>query len=243
MRLLVINADDFGLASGINKGILKAHQKGVVTSTSLMVYGSCANEVRKLLAYPKMSVGLHFQLSVEGRIGVVIRKFVLPKLGTWLIKFEFERQLKRFVHLVGRYPDHLDSHHNTHLTYPKIGCVFKEYADKLKIPVRGVKEFNSIDSFYGQNNKGLARLARINSAALIKILSGIKEGVNDITCHPAVYDDTLAKTTSYAAEREFELNTLTNPKIKNYLAKKNIKLVSWKEITEVLANKKIMARQ
>lgn len=232
MRLLVINADDFGYASGINKGIIRAHQKGVVTSTSLMVYGSCANEVRKLLAYPKMSVGLHFQLSVEGRTGVVIRKFILPKLGTWLIKLEFERQLKRFVHLSGgRYPDHLDSHHNTHLTYPKIGCVLKEYANTLKIPVRGAKEFNSIDSFYGQDNKGLTRLARINSAALIKILSGIKEGVNDITCHPGVYDDTLAKTTSYAAEREFELKTLTDPKIKNYLVKKKIRLVSWKEIT------------
>lgn len=229
MRLLVINADDFGLASGINKGIIQGHQKGVVTSTSVMVYGESASQVKKLLKYPKMSIGLHFQLSVEGRKGVVVRELILPKLGTWFIKFEFERQLKKFVHLVGRYPDHLDSHHSTHLTHPKIWSVVREYANKLKIPVRGAKEFNSIDSFYGWGKKGLTDLTRINPASLIKILSGLKEGVNDITCHPGVYDDTLAKTTSYAAEREFELNTLINPKVKNYLVRKNIRLVSWKE--------------
>lgn len=230
MRLLVINADDFGYTSGVNQGIIKAHRQGVVTSTSLMVHGSSSSEVKKLLKYPKMSIGLHFQLSTEGRKGVVIRELILPKLGAWLIRFEFERQLKRFVYLTaGRYPDHLDSHHNTHLTYPKVWSVLKEYADTLKIPVRGAKEFNSIDSFYGQSNKGLTDLTRINPASLIKILSGLKEGVNDITCHPGVYDSTLAKTTSYAAEREVELKTLTDPKVKNYLVKKNIRLVSWKE--------------
>lgn len=229
MKLLVINADDFGYTPGINQGIIKAHRAGVVTSTSVMVYGKSASQVKKLLKYPKMSIGLHFQLSVEGRKGAIIRELILPKVWTWLIKFEFERQLKRFVHLVGRYPDHLDSHHNTHLTYPKIWSVVREYANKLKIPIRGAKEFNSIDSFYGQDNKGITDLTRINPLSLLKILSGLKEGINDITCHPGVYDDTLAKTTSYAREREVELKTLTDPKIKNYLIKKNIRLVSWKE--------------
>ena len=36
-RLLIINADDFGMCHAINQGILKYIQKGVVVSTSLMV--------------------------------------------------------------------------------------------------------------------------------------------------------------------------------------------------------------
>ncbi len=36
-RRLVINADDFGLSAGVNRGILEAHAAGVVTSASPFV--------------------------------------------------------------------------------------------------------------------------------------------------------------------------------------------------------------
>ncbi|PYR01516.1 MAG: hypothetical protein DMF97_07400, partial [Acidobacteria bacterium] len=35
MKYLIVNADDFGASSGINRGILEAHQRGILTSTSL----------------------------------------------------------------------------------------------------------------------------------------------------------------------------------------------------------------
>ena len=37
MKYLVVNADDFGLSAGINRGILEAHQQGIVTSTTVAV--------------------------------------------------------------------------------------------------------------------------------------------------------------------------------------------------------------
>ena len=36
---LVVNADDFGISSRINEGILLAHRAGIVTATSLMAVG------------------------------------------------------------------------------------------------------------------------------------------------------------------------------------------------------------
>jgi predicted glycoside hydrolase/deacetylase ChbG (UPF0249 family) len=36
-KYLVINADDFGYAQGVNRGIITAHEARVVLSTSLMV--------------------------------------------------------------------------------------------------------------------------------------------------------------------------------------------------------------
>ena len=36
-RILVVNADDFGLSSGVNRGVVRAHDEGIVTSTSAMV--------------------------------------------------------------------------------------------------------------------------------------------------------------------------------------------------------------
>ena len=36
-KKLIVNADDFGQSPGINKGIIKAREKGIVTSASLLV--------------------------------------------------------------------------------------------------------------------------------------------------------------------------------------------------------------
>ncbi|MBI3874558.1 MAG: ChbG/HpnK family deacetylase [Verrucomicrobia bacterium] len=36
-RFLIVNADDFGLSAGVNRGIIEAHERGIVTSASLMV--------------------------------------------------------------------------------------------------------------------------------------------------------------------------------------------------------------
>jgi predicted glycoside hydrolase/deacetylase ChbG (UPF0249 family) len=60
MRYLVVNADDFGSCSGVNRGIAEAHARGIVTSTSLMV-GRPASEEAALVAraFPALSVGLH----------------------------------------------------------------------------------------------------------------------------------------------------------------------------------------
>src|SRR5262245_58439511 len=37
MRRLIVDADDLGFTEGVNRGILEAHERGIVTSASLMV--------------------------------------------------------------------------------------------------------------------------------------------------------------------------------------------------------------
>jgi len=37
MKYLIVNGDDFGASHGINRGIIEAHQQGILTSTSLLV--------------------------------------------------------------------------------------------------------------------------------------------------------------------------------------------------------------
>ena len=36
-RRLIVNADDYGLTAGVSRGILEAHRRGIVTSTTLLV--------------------------------------------------------------------------------------------------------------------------------------------------------------------------------------------------------------
>lgn len=66
MRRLIINADDFGLTAGVNRGILEAHRAGPVTSTTLMANGHAFAEAARLAsAEPRLSVGCHIVL-VDG---------------------------------------------------------------------------------------------------------------------------------------------------------------------------------
>src|SRR5262249_48026924 len=64
VRSLIVNADDFGLADGVNLGILDAHFKGVVTSTTLLANGSAFdNAVMMLKSAPELGVGIHLNLT------------------------------------------------------------------------------------------------------------------------------------------------------------------------------------
>ena len=63
-RFVIINGDDFGFSSGVNRAIIEAHERGVLTSTSLMVTAQAFDEAVALAqAHPKLAVGLHLVLA------------------------------------------------------------------------------------------------------------------------------------------------------------------------------------
>jgi predicted glycoside hydrolase/deacetylase ChbG (UPF0249 family) len=63
MRGLIVNADDFGQSAGVNRGVIAAHERGVVTSASLMVRWPAAEEAASYARQrPGMSLGLHVDL-------------------------------------------------------------------------------------------------------------------------------------------------------------------------------------
>jgi chitin disaccharide deacetylase len=66
VRRLIVNADDFGLTAGVNRGIVEAHNAGVVSSTTLMANGpQFEDAVAAARTAPKLSVGCHVVL-VDG---------------------------------------------------------------------------------------------------------------------------------------------------------------------------------
>src|SRR5437762_7703708 len=68
---LVVNADDFGLSAGVNRGILEAHAAGVVSSVSVLVnapgWDDAVGRLRDLGARPGLGVGLHVNLTMGRR--------------------------------------------------------------------------------------------------------------------------------------------------------------------------------
>jgi len=63
MKRLIVNADDFGLSVGVNRAIIECHQRGIVTSATLMANSAAFDDaVRVARENPRLSVGCHVTL-------------------------------------------------------------------------------------------------------------------------------------------------------------------------------------
>jgi hopanoid biosynthesis associated protein HpnK len=78
MKKVIVTGDDFGLAVPINEAIIEAHEKGVLTTASLMVGGeAAADAIRRAQQLPSLRVGMHLVL-VEGR--PILPREIIPDL-------------------------------------------------------------------------------------------------------------------------------------------------------------------
>src|SRR5690242_15525033 len=116
-KLLVVNADDLGLSAGVNRGIFEAHERGIVTSASLMVRWPAAGEgAAYAKRCPRLGVGLHLDFSewtiLEGEWKPLYEVVNLDNPGE--VKAEVGRQLSAFLQMMGREPTHIDSHQHVH---------------------------------------------------------------------------------------------------------------------------------
>jgi len=228
-RQVIFNGDDFGLSHGVNKGIIEAIRRGVLTSTSVMVDGPAAGEAGCLSHLKDVSIGLHVDMIGESRNKwlAYLSLFKIPKER---IRKEFLRQVSKFCNLMGRLPDHIDGHYHIHL-HPRVKSIVREFATKYKIPVRGLSQVKFVRRFgaIGLTKKG--RLRKVSPGSLIRILSKLKPGTYEIMCHPARVDNGLIESgDGYVEARERELTTLMAPDIRNFIVKtKNISLISWKD--------------
>src|SRR5918996_3488980 len=105
-RVLIVNADDFGRSRGVNRGVIRAHEEGIVTSATMLVRWPAAEDAAAYSRRSSLSVGLHFDLGEwEYRDGEWHALYEVPVAQTPdAIAEEVERQLERFELLTGRSP-------------------------------------------------------------------------------------------------------------------------------------------
>lgn len=216
---LVVNADDFGASSGINRGIIDAHTHGIVTSTSMIVTGRAVYEAVMLSrAYPALAIGLHWDVFGEDE-----RTFDTDDLGA--VRDEFDRQLDFFHRLFGRLPTHLDSHRHAHRT-PELLPIFSEWAATLGVPLRFGGGIRHVSHFYAQWKWQLTELEKISVPTLQELLrTEVHEGWTEFGCHPGYRSSDYQSI--YLDEREVELATLTDPRVRETIAAEGITLASF----------------
>jgi len=155
MKRLIVNADDFGRAPGVNRGILDAHVTGIVTSTTVMInYPDAPAGIERIQAdAPDLGLGLHLNLTSgppvsapEDIPSLVTEDGLFYDLRGWTQHFEsfeaghiereMEAQLNRFIQLTGHPPDHLDAHHHSTYFHPVALQMMLNISEQFNIPMR-----------------------------------------------------------------------------------------------------------
>jgi predicted glycoside hydrolase/deacetylase ChbG (UPF0249 family) len=130
-KQLVVNADDFGFTHDVNRGIIEAHQHGILTATTLMATGDAFDDaVRLARENPALDVGAHLVLvggrplasSHAGWPSSVPQ--MLAAIATRRIRIydELAAQVRRILD-GGIRLTHLDTHKHTHLAPPVLNAV------------------------------------------------------------------------------------------------------------------------
>jgi predicted glycoside hydrolase/deacetylase ChbG (UPF0249 family) len=216
VKRLVVNADDFGFTRDVNRGIVEAHQYGILTATTLMATGAAFDDaVRLAHENPSLDVGCHLVLvgaapfpRTVGRLAASIA------LGRVAIYEALASQVQRILD-AGIRPTHLDTHKHTHLLPPVLEVVAslsKEFQipwvrrpfdlplayGHVPLPARASafamrrvqSRFSRTLARYGcrftDHFAGFQMTGRYDAAGLVSLIRHLPEGATEFMCHPGV---------------------------------------------------------
>lgn len=152
MKNVIVNADEFGLTRGINRGIIESFEKGIVRATSIFWGGRDLDYAISYALLNSIDVGVHLNLT----FGIPLDKSFAPlnKNGTFfkrrsllllsvlkslnyaVVYKEFETQLLFFLNK-GLKISHLDTHQHIHTVSPILEAaadLAKKYDLFLRVP-------------------------------------------------------------------------------------------------------------
>jgi chitin disaccharide deacetylase len=135
LRNLIVNADDLGWTDGVNSGIVDAHRRGLVMSTSLLANGRAfASAIVAARNNPGLGVGVHLNLSdglptasasrvksllnkagqMEDGPESLLLKIAKRSLLPDEVELEWDAQIQK-IRDAGILPTHLDGHKHVHM--------------------------------------------------------------------------------------------------------------------------------
>jgi hypothetical protein len=161
-RKLIVNADDFGLSEGVNRGISEALAFGLVTSASLMVNMEASLQAKA--NFP--SIGFHLNLtcgrplSPPDRVPSLVNssghfhnlpsfllRVFMKEVAIQEIEIEIRAQIQ-WLRNLGVEFTHIDSHHHIHVL-PPVRDVLLSLAREYGITrIRNPFQENNLNGFF-----------------------------------------------------------------------------------------------
>ena len=193
MSRLIVNADDFGLTSGVNRAIVELHAAGVLTSTTLMARAGASQEaIRLAVATPTLGVGCHIVL-VDGepvlppkeiptlvdrktgcfpaRLTTFLSRLFTGRIAAEEIESEAAAQIA-VLRNSGLNPSHVDAHKHTHM-FPQVLRPILRAA--RTVDIRAVR--NPFEPAWAVRATAGAGLARCFEVSLLRKLESRCRGI------------------------------------------------------------------
>lgn len=245
MKRLVVNADDYGLSPGVDRGILECVRAGVVTSVSVLVWD------RRPPSLPEELIGIsgvHLRLT-DGKplanpediptlvggdgafLPASVRKDVRPK--PYEVRIEWELQVETFK-LANSKLTHADSHHHMH---GQIGSdiVYEELVAREGVCGVGLSP-GQIQRLRHRLKVRCADYAEIRVAedgrALLDLLDDdfLHHETVQLMVHPGYADETLQKRSKMVHQRQRELEFLLSTRFRAWLQWGGVQLVGMRQL-------------
>ena len=122
----------------------------------------------------------------------------------------------------------MDSHHAVHHDARVLPHVLA-LARQARAPARGHSVARHLGSFYGQWG-GATHPEQIGVEGLLRLLDAeVREGVTELSCHPGYVEPDFRS--SYLMERELELRTLCDPRVRHAIRDRGIQLIGFRDLT------------
>ena len=258
MKFLITNADDFGFTRDVNEGIVEAHRRGILTSTTLMATGaSFEHAVELARAHPTLDVGVHLVLvGAAGFPATVARLLSAVALRRIHIYDQLAFQVRKILD-AGLYPSHLDTHKHTHLLPPVMDAVAR-ISEEFRIPwVRRPLDApipflqrwlqarliqhgcRTTDHFAGFDVTG-----NYNACQLAALIRKLPEGVTEFMCHPGLCTEELQSAPTRLKEsRRRELDALVSPQVHAAIQESGVILIDYRNLPETKQNPRVQRVQ
>lgn len=249
-KYLIVNADDYGIAASVSQGIRESHQRGIVTSTTVMIGMDNAVEAvqQALKETPDLALGLHLVVAGKAmkpvlppdQIPTLVRPDGLfydnpawperaPSFNPDEMIREIHAQFDRFVAVANKLPTHLDSHYHATYFHPVSLEAMWSLARKHNLPIRhdrGVSAPAPEGIPYPAAFYELDHDQPID--VLLNFLETLPEGeIVELCCHPGYSNDTLFDIDSWTTVREIDLAYVTDPRVRAVIASQQITLCNF----------------
>lgn len=257
MVRIIFNADDIGYSEAVTLGIIKAHQDGLIKTTTMMTNMPAAPLAAKLLKEnPGLYCGQHTNIVVgkpvsdprllpslvdeNGYFNVKPRLAQGLKLNVEEIKIEVRAQAERFKELMGHYPTHIEGHAvqdpGLKRAIREVACEMGVHYTDSEVAFVDGKFVETIDT----HNSGWEVPVRPKVAYYqdgvtleywLEDKAGLlKEELVEMHTHPGYIDQDLLDWSSYNITRAKEVAIACDPRLKQWAKKNQVEFITFEDI-------------
>lgn len=255
---LIIRTDDAGMSHSVNMAVERLIESGLPVSVSVMFPTPWYQETVEILKrHPAVSVGIHLTLNSEWknyRWGPVLGRTAVPSLvdaeGYFFsssealhqnhpdlkeVEKELRAQIDRALRS-GLKIDYVDPHMGTATRYPE----FREITERL------AKEFGlGVSEYFGEpsHSPQYSAAPRDKTDSLVAMINRLEPRFNLVVTHVGIDGPELGALLDMNTDgplpemsknRQGELDALTSPRFREALKARNIKLVTYRQLIEMV---------